>query len=150
MEEARHKIERRSRKRLEQHSATEDWKRVFVQMAIADVFIMAKSSFSHSAAYHNANCVIRSPNDIKHTPISKWILVSEPKDQDRAYTKIGTVVNEDVYNSRYNKSHISVVNQNHRLPFISQLRQSLFICSTESALVSKDGRLQHPFSPRLR
>jgi hypothetical protein len=107
---------------------TEDWKNAFAHMATAHIFIMAKSSLSNAAALFNGNCVIRSPRDIKHTPISRWILVSEPDAHDRAYAKVGVEVDEKVYDSHFNASQMTVVKQDSKLPFALQLKHSLSFC----------------------
>jgi hypothetical protein len=69
--------------------ATEDWKRSFAHMLQADIFIMARSSFSHAAALFNPNCVIHNPADTKHPSRSGWVEVSEPlpTHEDPAWTQ---------------------------------------------------------------
>ena len=114
---------------------TGDWKRTFAQLASADVFIMAKSSLSHLAAFYSAGCVIRSSADRKHAPLSSWIKVTEPPVPKQSYisTEVAgkhfRAVDWHAYNGPFNSSAMIVVGRKRSGSSLSQqLRSAMEEC----------------------
>jgi hypothetical protein len=118
------------------NQTTDEWKTTFGQMANADIFLSARSSFSQSAAYFNPNCVIR--NTVikkKHLPLQNWIEIADPDDgrhHDRSYFKDNNKI-AGIYNSTYDALHIRVTGQNPTQTFSEQLRTALASCLPNTA-----------------
>ena len=84
---------------------------------------MAKSSFSQLAALFNPSCVVRNRDDAKHSPLSRWVEVTDYDPSGK-----GHAVDWHAFRGAYNASAVKVVGASAGQSLAEQLSVALDRC----------------------